>query len=48
MKLLVELGRKGHQIILSALEDERWYLVRNLLIILGQQRDAIPMKAVHN
>lgn len=47
MKILVELGDKGHQIILQTLNDERWFLVRNLLIVLGQQRDAIPIKAVH-
>jgi hypothetical protein len=47
MKILVELGSKGHQIILQTLNDKRWFLVRNLLIVLGQQRDAIPMKAVH-
>ena len=47
MKILVELGNKGHQIILQMLNDKRWFLVRNLLIVLGQQRDSIPMKAVH-
>lgn len=47
MKILVELGDKGHQIILKALDDERWFLVRNLLIVLGHQRDAVPMKAVY-
>lgn len=47
MKILVELGSKGHQIILQTLNDKRWFLVRNLLIVLGQQRDVVPMKAVH-
>lgn len=47
MKFLVELGKKGHQIIYKNLEDKRWYLVRNLLIVLGQQKEALPMKAVH-
>ncbi len=47
MKLLVELGAKGHQIISKCLEDERWYLVRNLLIVLGRQHDVLPAKAVH-
>ena len=47
MKFLVELGKKGHQIIFKNLEDKRWYLVRNLLIVLGQQKEALPMKAVH-
>lgn len=47
MKLLVELGNRGHQIIMQKLDDERWYLVRNLLIVLGRQREAIPTKAAH-
>ncbi|MBN1957515.1 MAG: hypothetical protein JXQ81_00955 [Desulfuromonadales bacterium] len=47
MKLLVELGKKGHQIIFQHLDDKRWYLIRNLLIVLGKQREAMPMKAVH-
>lgn len=47
MKFLVELGSKGHQVILQSLDDQRWFLIRNLLIVLGQQRDVAPMKAVH-
>ena len=47
MKLLIKLGSKGHQIIIQALQDKRWYLVRNLLIVLGRQKKAPPMKAVH-
>ena len=46
MKLLVELGSRAHPIILRGLDDERWYLVRNLLIVLGRQKEAIPLKAV--
>ncbi len=44
MKLLLELGKTAHPAIVSALEDKRWYLVRNLLVILGQQRGSIPPK----
>ncbi|MCW9049509.1 MAG: hypothetical protein OQK50_04165 [Deltaproteobacteria bacterium] len=47
MRLLVELGSKGHQIIIKTLQDKRWYLVRNLLIVLGRQKGVLPMKAVH-
>lgn len=46
MKLLVELGDRGHQIILKTLQDDRWYLVRNLLIILGRQQAALPIKTL--
>lgn len=46
MKLLVELGDKGIQIITTALKDERWYLVRNLLIVLGKQKNKLPLKEI--
>ena len=46
MKLLVELGGKATQIVTAALRDERWYLVRNLLIVLGRQRDRLPVKEI--
>ena len=48
MNLLVELGDKGHQIITAALQDERWYLVRNLLIVLGKQRNKLPLKEIQS
>jgi hypothetical protein len=45
--LLERLGRKGVQLISKTLQDERWYLVRNLLLILShQERELIPIKAV--
>ena len=47
MKLLVELGDKGHQIILETLSDNRWYLIRNLLIVLGRQKASLPIKTIH-
>ncbi len=47
MKLLVELGDRGHQLIVQALHDRRWYLVRNLLIVLGRQAATLPLKAIN-
>ncbi len=46
MTLLLELGNTAHPAILEALEDERWYLVRNLLVIMGQQKGVIPPKTL--
>ncbi len=46
MTLLLELGNKAHPAILEALEDERWYLVRNLLVIMGQRKGMIPPKTL--
>jgi len=40
----VELARGYTELITSRLGDERWYLVRNLISILGRMRaaDALP------
>lgn len=46
MKLLLELGSAAHSTILDRLHDERWYLVRNLLVIIGQQKGKIPPKTL--
>lgn len=46
MTLLLELGNTAHPAILESLEDERWYLVRNLLVIMGQQKGVIPPKTL--
>jgi hypothetical protein len=46
MKLLLELGKTAHPTILNHLEDERWYLVRNLLKIMGQQKGVMPPKTL--
>ncbi len=48
MKLLLELGNITHSTILDRLSDKRWYLVRNLLIILEQQKGKIPPKTLMN
>ena len=41
-----QIGVNAHQAIIPALKDERWYLVRNLLIVLGQQPDLSSIKAI--
>ncbi len=46
MTLLLELGSSAHPAILAALDDGRWYLVRNLLVIMEQQKGKIPPKTL--
>ncbi len=46
MTLLTDLGPKALPIIIDSLEKGPWYLTRNLLVILGRQRDRIPMKPI--
>jgi hypothetical protein len=46
MTLLLELGNTAHPAILETLEDGRWYLVRNLLVIMGQQKGVIPPRTL--
>ncbi len=48
MKLLEGIGISAHQAIIPGLKDKRWYLVRNLLIILGQQPELSSMKAIQH
>ena len=46
MQLLLELGSHARPAMLEALADQRWFLVRNLLVVLGQQKNGIPPKTV--
>ena len=39
INILSELGKKDISLIAKGLEDERWYVVRNLICILGQIGD---------
>ncbi|MBW6510346.1 MAG: hypothetical protein K0A94_12490 [Desulfuromonadales bacterium] len=48
MQLLLELGAHARPAMLEALDDHRWFLVRNLLLVLGQQKGGIPPKTVLN
>lgn len=48
MQLLLELGNNARPAMLEALADQRWFLVRNLLVVLGQQKGGIPPKTVLN
>lgn len=46
MKLLEGIGTDAHRLIIRSLGDQRWYLVRNLLIVLGQNIELSSMKAI--
>ena len=46
MQILEGIGGNAKQMIVAALDDECWYLVRNLLIILGKDIDHQSMKIV--
>ncbi len=46
MEFLIELGSKAHPIILENLERGPWYLIRNLLLVLGQQNQTVPIKII--
>ena len=47
MKILEQIGTDANQLLVQALSDERWYLVRNLLIIIGKNLAPTTLKAVH-
>ena len=47
MKILEGIGGNAQQMIVQSLDDERWYLVRNLLIILGKDLDPKTIKVIH-
>ena len=47
MQILEGIGGDAQQMIVRALKDERWYLVRNLLIVLGKDLDPKNMKLMH-
>ncbi len=47
MQILEGIGGDAQQMIVRALDDERWYLVRNLLIVLGKDLDPNSIKVIH-
>jgi len=47
MEILAGIGGDAQHMIIRSLNDERWYLVRNLLIILGKDMDPGNLKAIH-
>jgi len=47
MEILEGIGGDAQQMIIQALDDERWYLIRNLLIILGKDLDPGTLKIIH-
>jgi len=46
MEILDKIGGDARQKILQSLNDERWYLVRNLLIVLGKEVDHNSLKMI--
>ncbi len=47
MDCLRDMGPNAHEAILAHLQDERWYLVRNLIIILARQQDPALIKKLY-
>ena len=47
MEILEGIGGDAQQMMVRSLNDERWYLVRNLLIILGKDLDPNSIKEIH-
>ncbi len=47
MQILERIGGDAQQMIVRSLNDERWYLVRNLLIVLGKDLDPHSIKMIH-
>ena len=46
MQVLETIGTDANQLLLQSLDDERWYLIRNLLIVLGKNLQPATLKAV--
>lgn len=47
MDILEAIGTDANQLLLHSLKDERWYLIRNLLILLGKNITPATLKAVN-
>lgn len=47
MQILEGIGGDAQQMIVRSLHDKRWYLVRNLLIVLGKDLDPSSIKVIH-
>jgi hypothetical protein len=47
MQILEGIGGDAQKMIVRSLKDDRWYLVRNLLIILGKNLDPQSIKAIN-
>lgn len=47
MDCLRDLKQDAHEAILDRMNDERWYLVRNLLTVLAQQHDPVLIRKLY-
>ncbi len=45
LKVLQTLSHDAQQILIKSLKDDRWYLIRNLLSVLGQTPNQLTLKA---
>jgi len=48
MKLLEGIGPDAHPRMIEALGNKHWYLVRNLLVVLGHHPETSALKAIHH
>jgi hypothetical protein len=47
MGVLEAIGADANQLLVKALDDDRWYLIRNLLIVLGKNIAPGSLKAIN-
>jgi HEAT repeat protein len=47
MGCLQDMGGNAHEAILARMNDECWYLVRNLVIVLAQQQDPVLIRKLY-
>lgn len=47
MDCLKDMGRDAHEAIIENITDERWYLVRNLILVVAQQQDPALIKKLY-
>lgn len=46
IEVLSAIGADANQLLIEALNDERWYLIRNLLTVLGKTLSPTALKAI--
>lgn len=47
MDCLTDMGSNAHEAIFERLRDERWFLVRNLIIVLSRQQDPVIIRRIY-
>ncbi len=46
LNTLVSMGRASQRAIYASLQDERWYLVRNLIAVLRLQKESVDLETI--